>query len=361
EGGAFYGIPLAEIFPYVITRTWHTQLGIFWIATAWLAAGLYIAPAVSGVEPKGQKLGVNILFIALLVVVLGSMFGEWLSIKHLLPDQLRPIIEKAIAFNPHQRYQDIVDFIAALSEYLESQSLEKDRPEVDKYQELIERIEKTQTSLSPLIAPPWLYANITVAKQHTLESVGLYYDFYKWSESAYLIMLCESTSEYPEALAHICTVRGIVKTLLEEKKSSFGSQFHPIAFIQALNQILATDTLQTETPFCLLSLDAKQKKFSMVNCGLGKLLHLAPEIRQLTAQNPSLSPKTIGGNFFETNDVWNSGDTIILHSLKIPEKDLLKSLKIPRITAESLLENISKQPSFSAQKSPQLIISIHIS
>jgi nitric oxide reductase subunit B len=86
EGGAFYGIPLAEIFPYVITRTWHTQLGIFWIATAWLAAGLYIAPAVSNAEPKGQKLGVNILFIALLVVVLGSMVGEWLSVKHYLPD-----------------------------------------------------------------------------------------------------------------------------------------------------------------------------------------------------------------------------------------------------------------------------------
>lgn len=86
EGGAFYGIPIAEIFPYVITRTWHTQLGIFWIATAWLAAGLYIAPSVSGKEPKGQKLGVNILFIALLVVVLGSMAGEWLSIKHFLPE-----------------------------------------------------------------------------------------------------------------------------------------------------------------------------------------------------------------------------------------------------------------------------------
>jgi len=86
EGGAFYGIPIAEIFPYVITRTWHTQLGIFWIATAWLAAGLYIAPAVSGIEPRGQKLGVNILFIALLIVVIGSMLGEWLSIKHLLTE-----------------------------------------------------------------------------------------------------------------------------------------------------------------------------------------------------------------------------------------------------------------------------------
>jgi hypothetical protein len=26
----------------------------FWIATSWLATGLYVAPAVSGVEPKGN-------------------------------------------------------------------------------------------------------------------------------------------------------------------------------------------------------------------------------------------------------------------------------------------------------------------
>jgi len=88
EGNGFYGFPLADYLPYTITRTWHTQLGIFWIATAWLAAGLYIAPAVSGYEPKGQVLGVNVLFGALLVVVLGSMTGEYLSVMNLLPDHL---------------------------------------------------------------------------------------------------------------------------------------------------------------------------------------------------------------------------------------------------------------------------------
>lgn len=86
EGNGFYGIPLAKFLPYTITRTWHTQLGIFWIATAWLASGLYIGPAVSGVEPKYQKLGVNILFGALLIVVLGSMAGEWLSVMNLMPE-----------------------------------------------------------------------------------------------------------------------------------------------------------------------------------------------------------------------------------------------------------------------------------
>lgn len=86
EGNGFYGIPLADILPYSVARTWHIQLGIFWIATAWLGAGLYITPFVSGFEPKGQRLGVNILFGALLVVVLGSMVGQWLSIMGLLPD-----------------------------------------------------------------------------------------------------------------------------------------------------------------------------------------------------------------------------------------------------------------------------------
>lgn len=88
EGGGFYGIPLQDYLPYVVTRTWHTQLGIFWIATAWLAAGLFIAPYICGYEPKLQKLGVDALFGALLIVVLGSMAGQWMSVMHMLPGDL---------------------------------------------------------------------------------------------------------------------------------------------------------------------------------------------------------------------------------------------------------------------------------
>ena len=84
EGSGFYGIPLDRWLPYSVTRTWHLQIGLFWIATAWLATGLYIAPAVSEAEPKGQRLGVNVLFGALLFVVVGSLAGEWLSIQHKL-------------------------------------------------------------------------------------------------------------------------------------------------------------------------------------------------------------------------------------------------------------------------------------
>ncbi|NNF00831.1 MAG: nitric-oxide reductase large subunit, partial [Pyrinomonadaceae bacterium] len=86
EGHGFYGIPLADYLPYVVSRTWHTQLGIFWIATAWLAAGLFIGPIILGREPKFQKLGVDVLFGALVLVVFGSMAGQWMSVMHKLGD-----------------------------------------------------------------------------------------------------------------------------------------------------------------------------------------------------------------------------------------------------------------------------------
>ncbi len=80
EGQAFYGLPLSDWLPYSVSRTWHVQIAIFWIATSWLATGLYYAPAISGIEPKFQKLGVNFLFLALLVIVVGSLAGQWMGV-----------------------------------------------------------------------------------------------------------------------------------------------------------------------------------------------------------------------------------------------------------------------------------------
>jgi len=87
EGDGFYGIPLSKWLPYSVARTWHVQIGLFWIATAWLGAGLFIGPVVSGFEPKFQRFGVNVLFGALLAVVVGSLTGEWLSVQNKLSDE----------------------------------------------------------------------------------------------------------------------------------------------------------------------------------------------------------------------------------------------------------------------------------
>lgn len=80
----FFGIDLSTLLPSNIVRTWHLQLSIFWIATAYVAGGLFLAPSLGGKDPKGQVGGINLLFCALVLVVTGSLVGEILGINQLL-------------------------------------------------------------------------------------------------------------------------------------------------------------------------------------------------------------------------------------------------------------------------------------
>jgi nitric oxide reductase subunit B len=84
EGQEAYGFALAEYLPYSLTRTWHTQLAVLWIATAWLGMGLYIGPAISGHEPKYQALGVHVLWACLIIIVVGSFVGQWFAVMQKL-------------------------------------------------------------------------------------------------------------------------------------------------------------------------------------------------------------------------------------------------------------------------------------
>lgn len=89
EGQSFYGINVSEWFPYSLVRTWHIQSALFWIATGFLAAGLFLAPIINGgKDPKFQKLGVDILFWALVAVVVGSFVGNYLAIAQIMPANL---------------------------------------------------------------------------------------------------------------------------------------------------------------------------------------------------------------------------------------------------------------------------------
>lgn len=86
EGQQFYGIDVSQWFPYALVRTWHIQSALLWIATGFLAAGLFLAPVINGgKDPKYQKLGVDILFWALVFVTVGSFAGNYLAIAQHMP------------------------------------------------------------------------------------------------------------------------------------------------------------------------------------------------------------------------------------------------------------------------------------
>jgi nitric oxide reductase subunit B len=76
----FFGIDVANVFPYNLVRTWHVQLAIFFVATSFVAAGIFLAPMIAGREPKHQAKLAFFLLGALAVVVFGSLIGEFADI-----------------------------------------------------------------------------------------------------------------------------------------------------------------------------------------------------------------------------------------------------------------------------------------
>lgn len=67
-----------KILPFNVLRSMYTQLAILWVAVGWLVGGLLIAPWVANKDHKFPWL-VDVLWVALLIVAVGSMIGLYLG------------------------------------------------------------------------------------------------------------------------------------------------------------------------------------------------------------------------------------------------------------------------------------------
>ncbi len=77
---SFYGIEVDRFLPFNFLRDVHIQSPIVWIGLSWIGAGLFLAPAISGGEPRGQGFLVDLLFWVTLFIVVGALAGDYLGI-----------------------------------------------------------------------------------------------------------------------------------------------------------------------------------------------------------------------------------------------------------------------------------------
>lgn len=80
----YLGVDLQQLVPVTISRAWHSQISILWIAICWFAATIWVLPLICRPEPTRQLGWINLLYGMLLTVAAGAALGIPLGIKGVL-------------------------------------------------------------------------------------------------------------------------------------------------------------------------------------------------------------------------------------------------------------------------------------
>lgn len=285
----------------------------------------------------------------------------------LLPPNLQKIVGKALAVSLKERYHDIVDFITDISQYLKSPEIEKEQSGTDHVKEFLETFQRTGNTLSPQEVPAWNRAEIGICKHRVLGEVGIYYDFLKFPNNLFGIVVAKTQSVGIGSALAIANLRGLVKALTDEYLTDAKKVFQSVKFVQTLNRLLCLDHIDEKFYLGLLMLDPFHDSLSFISCGLGPLLHI-PEgsntVRKVQTINPLLG-MDLASDFSAAGDNWNDGDTLIFHSLEMEPNSELESqlvqaatenlLLSPSRAAEAIMKKITTHLAFD-QRHPEILM-----
>lgn len=291
-----------------------------------------------------------------------------------LPKQLKKIIEKALAHEVSDRYQDIVDFITDVSSYLKNNTFRKERSDKDELKELLEVLSQSQKTLLPQSTPNWSDMEIGFAKPTGADLLGICYDFVKLPDQSYIIIIAETTSKELDATIYIAFLKGLIRMSLHEHTVS-SKEFDPIDFISLLNEKLSMDQIPATFCFSALQLKPKYDQFIFITSGYHGLWHVGEGTKQpqlIVNDNPLLgvSPNS---SFYEIKDTWKEGEQVFLHTFHdssftkeqqqhledIAKKSIQENLSISmQIASENVLKNMILLAPNQVDKNQKLVLSI---
>lgn len=233
----------------------------------------------------------------------------------LLLEDLQHIVKKALAPTLEERYQDIVDFITDVTNYLKDENRQPRRSGGD-LKEVWGHLEESHLKLLPAEVPKWSPFDMGLAKPDKESDLSSYYDFLKFADQSYFIAMGEYMESTIEGLSYTGLLKGMIQSLTREHLTSADLHFEPINFITALNEMIASQGKGIHFLFQLLHLSPSTNQFSFITCGCGSLIHLqlgSKEPRFLSNQNPPIGEDPNHG-FYETTESWTEGDNLIAHS-----------------------------------------------
>lgn len=182
----------------------------------------------------------------------------------LMPKGLQRILAKALQADPKERYQDIVDFIADLSGYLNSEALLKERKVGDRVGELFDNLQQALKGLFPKTAPKWPLLEIGLSSNASSLQDGIYGELLEIDRDSYACVFGESLASDAKGILLNATMRGIVRASLKK-------QMKLSEFASLLSGYLLEDSSSEPFALCCLTLSVEKKEVSFIPCGYGVL------------------------------------------------------------------------------------------
>lgn len=262
----------------------------------------------------------------------------------LMPKGIQKILNKTLQPKPEDRYQDVVDFITDISEYLNSSSMQKEKKVGDQLSELSENLHLAQLMLTPAKLPDWSAVELGLASLKLMNIYGIYYDSFALPNGSYGFFIAESATRDAEGVLYIAVLRGMIRALepLLDQPSALVAKLNALITQDRIDQVLALN-------FLLLSPSKNQLKY--ISCGKSNLWRIPAltDTPELIAVNNSALGVSVEAKFHEVTYPWEIGDTLILNSIttEINEKSTV---------AENSRNILSKIIQENARFPPQKIV-----
>ncbi|MCF7851933.1 MAG: protein kinase [Simkaniaceae bacterium] len=233
-----------------------------------------------------------------------------------IPSHLRSIIEKAIDPNLNKRYEDIVDFITAISTYSKKALSQDEGNNDESHSEILSTIIQAQQQITSLHLPEWDHVDLTIARPEGAKDLGVSHDFIALSPRHYLILSMESTSADVSSSLFITHIKGMIKPLIKQYRQKSVTRFDIDNFISEINEFLLADPSIAPFKANALFLDLDEDRYLFSSCGYLSLWHYTPETalpKLLMSDNPYLGVSS-SSEFRHVSDNWFAGDILILHT-----------------------------------------------
>jgi predicted Ser/Thr protein kinase len=251
---------------------------------------VYMAPEQRQ-DPSSVSFNADIYSLAVICyeLVLGRLCLGQIHLE-LLPKRLREILRKALQPNPSERTQDIADFIAELSSYLNSEQIERDQSGGDVFKTFGEQLQEFQQAFLPTELPEEPLVRMGVRRQALVNAPNAFIDYFALPDGTGLFVLMRSRMEGLEGALHAAIARGMVRVLVTQESEGLRAKSFSVEHLgNILNDCCYRDPLKLHFGVVLIHLDPRQDRCSLLNAHQRPLLRLdgsSGQVEELESKNP---------------------------------------------------------------------------